>query len=198
MFFLKALRQSGFITVRIKDGQSLKRLELSVNKNINQKILMGLILSLSIALDQTTKRIAEHLLDNSQIHSFFFDTIRFQFIKNPGAFLGFGANFSESIKFFLFILLPILFLVGALLFLWFARSLKLSQQIMIALMVGGGLGNMIDRTIFGGLVTDFINMGIGPVRTGIFNIADMILMAGAIGMLILGFLENHDEKKVKE
>jgi signal peptidase II len=163
-----------------------------VNQSSKEKILMtSFILSLSVALDQTTKRIAEQLLD-SEVHSFFLDTMRFHFIKNPGAFLGFGANFPEIVKLFLFILLPIIFLVAALAFLFFARDLKPINRVMIALMVGGGIGNMIDRLLFDGLVTDFLNVGIGPVRTGIFNIADMILMAGAIGLLIFGFKEKKD------
>lgn len=160
-----------------------------MGKSAGEKVLMGLVLSMSVALDQTTKRVAEQILSDSVIHSFLLDTVRFHFIKNPGAFLGFGAGYSETVKFYLFILLPIIFLVGALVFLWFARDLKLSHRIMITLMVGGGMGNMIDRMIFDGLVTDFLNVGLGPVRTGIFNIADMILMAGAIGLLILGFME---------
>lgn len=160
-----------------------------------ERVLMAFILSASVALDQTTKRIAEQILDQATVHSFLFDTLRFHFIKNPGAFLGFGSNYPETVKFFLFILLPIIFLVGACVFLWVARDLKLAQRIMITLMVGGGMGNMIDRLLFNGLVTDFINVGIGPVRTGIFNVADMVLMAGAIGLLIIGFFEGRAPKQ---
>lgn len=165
-----------------------------MGKSACEKFLVGFVLSLSVALDQTTKRIAEQILSESVVHSYLFDTVRFHFIKNPGAFLGFGSNYSSGVKFCLFILLPILFLIGALIFLWFAKDLKMSQRLMIALMVGGGIGNMIDRLIFSGLVTDFINVGIGPIRTGIFNIADMILMTGAIGLLILGFRDKGEEK----
>lgn len=161
-----------------------------MKKSAYENICMtGFVLSLCVALDQTTKRVAEQILSGEPVHSFLFDTIRLHFIKNPGAFLGFGADYSSSIKFYLFILIPILFLIAAIIFLCLARDIKLSQRVMIALMVGGGIGNMIDRLIFDGRVTDFINMGIGPVRTGIFNIADVALMAGAIGLLFCGFKE---------
>jgi signal peptidase II len=50
----------------------------------------------------------------------------------------------------------------------------------IALIVGGGVSNLIDRLRYGGYVVDFLNVGIGPLRTGIFNVADMAIMAGVI------------------
>ena len=48
----------------------------------------------------------------------------------------------------------------------------------VALLLAGGIGNLLDRLFHGGLVIDFLNMGIGPLRTGIFNVADMAIMAG--------------------
>jgi signal peptidase II len=50
----------------------------------------------------------------------------------------------------------------------------------LAFIAGGGISNLIDRLIYGGLVTDFLNVGIGPFRTGIFNVADMAILAGAL------------------
>lgn len=48
----------------------------------------------------------------------------------------------------------------------------------LALICGGGIGNLIDRVRFDGHVTDFLNLGVGSIRTGIFNVADMALMIG--------------------
>jgi signal peptidase II len=47
----------------------------------------------------------------------------------------------------------------------------------------GGLGNIIDRIAFDRHVTDFMNVGIGSLRTGIFNVADMCVTAGVIVLL---------------
>ncbi len=58
------------------------------------------------------------------------------------------------------------------------------QHLAVVLLLAGGIGNLIDRLFHGGLVIDFLNVGIGPVRTGIFNVADMAIMAG-FGILIL-------------
>ncbi|HXC20398.1 MAG TPA: signal peptidase II, partial [Steroidobacteraceae bacterium] len=56
--------------------------------------------------------------------------------------------------------------------------------IALALIAGGGISNLIDRLLYGGRVTDFLNVGIGSLRTGIFNVADMAILAGAL-LLIL-------------
>jgi signal peptidase II len=50
--------------------------------------------------------------------------------------------------------------------------------------VAGGASNWIDRLAFGRVV-DFMNVGLGPLRTGIFNVADVAIMVG-VGLLILG------------
>jgi hypothetical protein len=59
-----------------------------------------------------------------------------------------------------------------------------AQHLAIVLLLAGGIGNLIDRMFHDGLVIDFLNVGIGPVRTGIFNVADMAIMAG-FGLLLL-------------
>ena len=53
-----------------------------------------------------------------------------------------------------------------------------------AFILAGGIGNLIDRATQNGLVTDFLNVGIGPVRTGIFNVADMAVTFGVIVFII--------------
>ena len=70
---------------------------------------------------------------------------------------------------------------------WAFRSKRMStsQIVGAALICGGGLGNVIDRVSHGGYVTDFLNIGVGPVRTGIFNVADMALMLG-VALLFFG------------
>lgn len=142
---------------------------------------VGLVLSSCIGFDQTTKRIAEKVLGDYYMHSYFYDMFRLQYIQNQGAFLGFGAGFSDLLKFWLFLILPLVFLLSAALFILFSSKLKESQALLIALIIGGGVGNLIDRLLIGG-VTDFLNIGIGSLRTGIFNIADVAIMAGAIGL----------------
>jgi signal peptidase II len=53
----------------------------------------------------------------------------------------------------------------------------------LVLVLAGGVGNQLDRVLQAGLVTDFINLGVGPLRTGIFNVADVAITCGAIGLI---------------
>jgi signal peptidase II len=51
-------------------------------------------------------------------------------------------------------------------------------------LAASGIGNLIDRLLFDGRVTDFLNLGIGGLRTGIFNIADVVGLLGFIVLLL--------------
>lgn len=149
-------------------------------------LIFGLVVSAITGCDQLTKRIAEQRLGDS-FYSFFYDTVRLQLMKNSGAFLSFGADFPEVIKYWLFLVIPIAVLIWAFVYVILSSKLKTPQMIMIALVISGGIGNLIDRILLSGLVTDFLNVGIGSVRTGIFNVADMAIMAGAIGLIVSEF-----------
>ena len=50
-------------------------------------------------------------------------------------------------------------------------------------MIGGGFSNLIDRLLNDGAVVDFVSVGVGNLRTGIFNLADGAIMLGA-GILL--------------
>lgn len=55
-----------------------------------------------------------------------------------------------------------------------------------ALICSGGVGNLIDRLTRDGYVTHFLNVGVGPLRTGIFNIADFVLLVGLAIIVLSG------------
>lgn len=163
-----------------------------MTKNLFEKFLvLGLLFLSGVGCDQTTKRIAEQTLSPSSTYSYFFDTVRIQLIKNSGAFLGFGAHFSEQTKFWLFIVFPILLLSCGLLLILLSRRIEFIKKVMVVLMLSGGIGNLIDRIMLDGAVTDFINIGIGNIRTGIFNIADVAIMLGVIGLFCTEFFRTY-------
>ncbi len=56
----------------------------------------------------------------------------------------------------------------------------------LALVAGGGAANWLDRLLHGGTVTDFVSLGLGPVRTGIFNAADIIVILGVALLVATG------------
>lgn len=164
------------------------------------KILMFLLLSVVfIALDRYTKELAkEHLMFNPP-HSYFNDTVRLLYIENTGAFFGMGAGIPQPFNFILLSLLPLIMLT--VLFIYVAartKELKTGELIAFALIFSGGLGNIIDRIMFESRVTDFLNVGIGSLRTGIFNVADMCVTTGVIMMLFLSRDRKKAEDKEKE
>jgi signal peptidase II len=53
----------------------------------------------------------------------------------------------------------------------------------LVLYVAGGLSNLVDRIAMGSVI-DFLNIGIGPIRTGIFNVADAAIMVGMVLLLV--------------
>ena len=136
-----------------------------------------------VGCDHATKRVATALLADSAPIALAGDTVRFQLVENPGAFLSLGARLPEPLRSALLSGFVPLLLVC--LCLWLARSARASRVELLALglVVGGGLGNWIDRLQHGGAVTDFVSLGVGWLRTGIFNVADVAIMAGVALLL---------------
>ena len=61
---------------------------------------------------------------------------------------------------------------------------RVPEVVAVAAIVGGGVGNLVDRVQLGA-VRDFFNVGIGPLRTGIFNVADMAITFGGIALIVI-------------
>ena len=143
-----------------------------------------IVLFICILFDQITKYTAKYYLEGQGVYSFIGDTFRLGYSENTGAFLGLGSSLPENIRTFLFSGLVALFLLAFLVYIIKSSSINKIGVIAGALIISGGLSNLIDRLVNNGAVIDFMNMGIGSLRTGIFNVADMAIMLGAL-LLIL-------------
>ncbi len=146
-------------------------------------LLLVAIAVVSIGCDQLTKSVAQEQLLHGVVHSYLGDTLRLQLAHNYGAFLSLGASLSPEWRHALWSIGVGIVLVGMAGYALFARTMDRVTLIALALIVSGGASNLYDRLAYGGYVIDFLNVGIGPVRTGIFNVADMGIMAGAFIML---------------
>jgi signal peptidase II len=146
---------------------------------------LTVVLIVCVGCDQLTKVVATRTLGREPelVHSFLGDTLRLQYALNPGAFLGLGKNLSPTQRFAILTITNGLAMLVLAFFLLKKWNLPRANYIAGALILGGGIGNLIDRVRLEGLVIDFLNVGIGRVRTGIFNIADMAIMAGC-GMFL--------------
>jgi signal peptidase II len=101
-------------------------------------------------------------------------------VENSGAFLGLGSDFSPVIKSILLLALPVGVLVTVLVYVFKDTTIDKLSLIGYSSIIGGGIGNIYDRFLYGS-VTDFLFIDLGGVfKTGIFNIADLSVTTGMI------------------
>ena len=150
-------------------------------------MIVFLITLTCVGCDQATKLAAKQHLQNGPVYSYVGDTVRFQYVENTGAFLSLGASLPEPLRQLVFTILVGIFLLGLIAYLLLSRELTPFAVSCLSLVAAGGVSNLIDRIAYDGRVVDFLNVGIGPLRTGIFNIADMAITFGALFLLLETF-----------
>ncbi|MBW2241493.1 MAG: signal peptidase II [Deltaproteobacteria bacterium] len=132
----------------------------------------------SVGCDHATKHLAHEALAGVAPISLIGNLVRLELAANPGAFLSLGAELPPVVRSVLLVGgVPILLaLVCAAAF----RTGLASPAAFagLALITGGGLANWLDRILHGGAVTDFVSLGLPGLRTGIFNLADVVIVAG--------------------
>lgn len=153
-------------------------------RSIPRFIVVMLTLSCCVGCDQVSKSAARTMLHSGVTESLFSDSLRLQLTENPGSFLSLGASLPEHLRFTLFTAAVAVILIGLVCAALFARRLSTAGFVALALVAGGGVSNLIDRLLYDGRVTDFLNVGIGSLRTGIFNLADMAILAGALILVL--------------
>lgn len=140
------------------------------------------LFALVLVADQVTKSIARTNLVEGDPISFLSGHLKFFLVHNTGAFLSLGASWPYHVR----LVVLILFVIFLLYFLWRMMthsSTDVKHKICYALVLGGGMGNLIDR-LYLGEVTDFVWIGFGPLQTGVFNIADMAILFGVIYLIL--------------
>ncbi len=138
-----------------------------------------------IVFDQLTKALFKQILTPGEIVSLFAGSFLILPTYNHGAFLSLGAGMSDATRNIVFIYGVLVILIGLLGWLVYSSRLGRVEVNAIACIVGGGLSNLLDRCIYDGGVFDFLNLGIGHLRTGVFNVADVGITLG-VALLLLG------------
>jgi signal peptidase II len=155
-------------------------------KNKRSLYIISLVI-LNIILDQLSKfwirgNVAPYS-DINIIADYFIITN----VENSGAFLGLGSDFSPVIKSILLLALPVGVLVTVLVYVFKDTSIDKLSLIGYSSIIGGGIGNIYDRFLYGS-VTDFLFIDLGGVfKTGIFNIADLSVTTGMILIVCASF-----------
>ena len=161
-------------------------------------VLLLTILLVGVLLDQATKEVAIAALKDQPMASYLGDLLRIGYAENRGAFLSAGSTLSPETRFWLLVVFNSLMLTAvgiALVWKWSMASL---QYLALSCILAGGVGNLIDRVFRGGVVIDFLNLGVGPVRTGVFNVADMAITGGCLVFFWIAFFPARQPKPTEE
>lgn len=158
----------------IKDRQSKDQLLIILS------ILVFIVFS-----DQYTKSLAATYLVREEPVSICSGAIVFSFVENSSGFLGIVRELPEPVQYFLLNICVTLILLYCIYYLFSGKSCSTRRTISLAVITGGGMSNLLDRFINNGRVIDFLQIEIGPVKTGIMNLADIYILAGSF---LLGFL----------
>jgi len=142
------------------------------------------IVAAVLVVDLGTKEIAQRRLPGRETRQLLGDTIRIGYVENTGVFLSLGHALSPELRFWLFVVGVGVVLATLLALTLLDHRFHLPEVVAVASIVGGGVGNLVDRIQLDGSVRDFLNVGIGSLRTGIFNVADMAITFGGIALLL--------------
>ncbi len=133
-----------------------------------------------LALDQWTKGLATQHLAGRPPVELVGDTVRLTYALNSGVAFSLGAG--SRFPFYLFSI------AAAVVIVWLLARGKVSrapQRFALALVLGGALGNLVDR-VTTGLVVDFIEVGLGRFRWPVFNVADSAVTVGVALFILYG------------
>ncbi|MDZ7265709.1 MAG: signal peptidase II [candidate division KSB1 bacterium] len=151
--------------------------------NILQGMGVLLISAVIVALDQITKLIVKSRFFLEESMPVLGDVLRFTYIENPG--MAFGIRFGGRYFFTVFSALATLVI---LVYLYRIRRERLPARLSLALILGGAIGNLIDRFAYGQVI-DFIDVGLDTLRWPVFNLADSAVSIGMVMLVLLVFFE---------
>ena len=145
-------------------------------------VVLALALS-SVGCDRVTKNLATEWLAGEPPRSYLGDTLRLTYAQNTGGFLSLGENLPAAVRTAVFTVATAVALI-ALVVLAVRGAASGYRLAALTFFVAGGASNWLDRVLRGSVV-DFLNVGVGPLRTGVFNVADMAIMLG-VALFVVG------------
>lgn len=144
--------------------------------------------------DQLSKYLVVHVMDLERTSPIevFPPLLRFVMGRNYGINFGLFSNQGEMMR---WVLIGLALLICALVIYWMRSETSRWSFISAGLLIGGALGNVVDRILYG-YVLDFLNMSCCGIRNPYtFNVADIAIFAGAIGLVIFTGEKKPDETK---
>jgi signal peptidase II len=167
--------------VRREARPMIRRMPLPMRRR--RILLFAALLVVCVSCDHGAKRLAGSYLTGGASVSLLGDALRLELVHNHGAFLSVGARLPAPVRSALLLVLAPLGLAAVCALALRAGPASAASAIGLALLAGGGLGNWLDRLVHAGAVTDFASLGLGRLRTGVFNLADVCIAAGVALLL---------------
>ncbi|HKL86760.1 MAG TPA: signal peptidase II [Treponemataceae bacterium] len=172
-----------------------------MNKTLTQRLWPFSLTALIIFLDQITKfAVIKTVRPWSVGASFFGDFFRIIHVYNPGIAFSIGGTLSGNVRSILFGLLPLIVILVVISVYLRSTELTSFHRWCIAGIIGGGLGNLLDRFFRPEGVLDFLDVKFyglfGLERWPTFNVADSSVVICGV-LLMLSLLFNIGEKKEK-
>ena len=149
------------------------------------------VAGLEVIFDQITKQIVRNSMVLGESFDILGNTLRFTFVENKG--LAFSIKVSNLA---IFTGLSFIATVLVLYYLYKYKDEGINVYLPLALILGGAIGNLIDRVLFSKVV-DFIDVGISSYRWPVFNIADSAVSVGLVWFLIASWMMNEEEEEPK-
>ena len=134
------------------------------------------IIAVTVFLDQITKYLTIFYLKPIDTLPLIRDVIHLTYVENTGAAFGMMKDSR-----WVFMVISSVAIVGILVYLFWKKPTSKLECLSLSFIVGGGIGNMIDRTLLG-YVVDMIDFRL--INFAVFNVADSFVCVGA-GLLIL-------------
>lgn len=144
--------------------------------------------ALVVAFDQLSKALIRDWLALGETWPAGWDAIRLAHVENSGAAFGIlqgGGGF--------LIVTSVVAIVAVAAFLWWAPPQARLFAVALSLILGGAIGNLIDR-LARGTVTDFID----PTHYPAFNLADSAIVVGVTILVVLSLLEERDARRSEQ
>lgn len=141
-------------------------------------LLFFLLMAGVILADQLTKILALQYLAPVGSYPLWEDVLHLTYVENTGAAFGMLKDHR-----WVFLVISTVALGGMIVYMFLNKSRHPLETVAVAFIVGGGIGNMIDR-VARGFVVDFVDVKCIPFWKYIFNVADIFVCVGC-GLFIL-------------
>ena len=148
-------------------------------------LIFFLVLVSFVGCDQLTKTLAKRDLITSRPALYLNGVVRLEYAENPGLFMSIGASLPENLRSVIHAATGVLIFTGLILLVVKAPRVGRRRWLGSCLLFAGACGNLLDRLTNDGRVIDFIMIDLGRLRTGVFNVADLLILSGVV-ILLLG------------